>query len=287
MAFDINCMMDFLARRDVPWLTVQDLKQHPFLSSGEGPPVDLLILLGGITSTAPIEMVARAFREGCARQLMVVGGIGHSTEGLRRHISRHPIYHVIPTQDRPESHIIADVLKMLKVRDVLVEDRSTNCGNNASLALRVLEEKKLAVPLSVLLVQDPTMQRRSHESFVHAWRGLRTSFLSFAACLPYVRDDSAGSVTFVDKSHNDQWTIERFVELCLGEIRRLNDDSAGYGPQGAGFLGHVDIPDTAFKAFVHIGREYAVREANPNFATCNVSDHSVVKLDKQLRHSPR
>ena len=32
------------------------------------------------------------------------------------------------------------------------------------------------------------------------------------------------------------------MELLLGEIRRLRDDESGYGPQGAGFIGHVDIP---------------------------------------------
>ena len=30
--------------------------------------------------------------------------------------------------------------------------------------------------------------------------------------------------------------------MITGEIRRLQDNPQGYGPAGAGFIGHVDFP---------------------------------------------
>lgn len=38
------------------------------------------------------------------------------------------------------------------------------------------------------------------------------------------------------------WDVRRFISLLLGEIPRLRDDATGYGPQGKGFIDHVDIP---------------------------------------------
>lgn len=38
------------------------------------------------------------------------------------------------------------------------------------------------------------------------------------------------------------WKPERFFDLIMGEIPRLRDDEAGYGPMGKAFITHVDIP---------------------------------------------
>jgi hypothetical protein len=52
----------------------------------------------------------------------------------------------------------------------------------------------------------------------------------------------------------------------MGEIPRLSDDSDGYGPHGAGFIAHVDIPAEVLTAFTYLKRQYQVREANPVYA---------------------
>ena len=39
------------------------------------------------------------------------------------------------------------------------------------------------------------------------------------------------------------WDMERYVSLLMGETPRLTDDAAGYGPHGAGYIAHVDIPE--------------------------------------------
>jgi hypothetical protein len=52
----------------------------------------------------------------------------------------------------------------------------------------------------------------------------------------------AGSATVGDAREPAVWSRDRFVSLALGEVRRLRDDADGYGPRGAGFIGHVDLP---------------------------------------------
>ena len=63
------------------------------------------------------------------------------------------------------------------------------------------------------------------------------------------------------------WDMERYVTLLMGEIPRLTDDKDGYGPNGAGFIFHVNVPADVTNAFITL-KEYKkdfVREANPEF----------------------
>ena len=53
------------------------------------------------------------------------------------------------------------------------------------------------------------------------------------------------------------WPRERFYSLLMGEIRRLRDDESGYGPKGAGFIPHVDIPADVAAADVVLHRALA------------------------------
>jgi hypothetical protein len=93
---------------------------------------------------------------------------------------------------------------------------------------------------SVLLVQDPTMQRRTHESFRRSLRGTPdVTVLSYAPLVPDVSAPDFGEI----------WSMDRFTALVLGEVRRLHDDENGYGPRGAGFIDHVDIPTDVLDAY--------------------------------------
>lgn len=65
------------------------------------------------------------------------------------------------------------------------------------------------------------------------------------------------------------WDMERYVSLLMGEIPRLTDDAAGYGPHGAGYIAHVDIPEEVQTAFTLLKERFPhlIREANPAFAS--------------------
>lgn len=48
---------------------------------------------------------------------------------------------------------------------------------------------------------------------------------------------------------NGIWEDKRYLELLMGEIPRLRDNENGYGPNGKGFIVHVDIPREIEEAY--------------------------------------
>jgi hypothetical protein len=132
--------------------------------------VDCVILAGNcVLETA--EGAFCAVKGGVGPKLLITGGIGHATEVLRRKVAMHPAYRAMATEARTEAHILADVAERLWGIDrssILIEPDSTNSGENARFSLKVLENAGLPVR-TVLLVQDPTMQRRADATFRHVW----------------------------------------------------------------------------------------------------------------------
>lgn len=249
---NINKIAVFLARRDIKKLTKSN-----FLKTINNPQVDLLILLGNsIPYTA--KLAADVYVEDLAKMLMIVGGIGHSTEYLRENIIRIKKYKDISFKDRSESEILQDFICEYLARDIkkeiMLEKKSTNCGSNAQEALKLCIEKNLN-PKSILLIQDPTMQLRTYASFIKVWSSREVKFINFAPFIPLVEKDNE-SFKFVNANINGLWTQERFLSLILGEIPRLYDDEKGYGPRGKGFIVHVDIPDTVMKAYQSLSRKF-------------------------------
>jgi uncharacterized SAM-binding protein YcdF (DUF218 family) len=140
----------FLARRDVPRLELRE-------------PADVLVLMGSAVLES-VEVAARAFHSGATGRILVSGGIGHSTPHLYEAIALHPTYHVIDVAGRPESHILRDHLRVDPTA-IQMEDASSNCGENAELSRRQIQ-----AAASIVLVQDPTMQRRTHAAFERSFR---------------------------------------------------------------------------------------------------------------------
>ena len=221
---DLQVMSDFLARRDVAGLTE---------------PVDLIVLMGSAVIES-VEVVASAYQSGVAQRILISGGIGHSTRYLVEAIERRKLD--VATTGRPESHIFADLLRdQVDLDAITIEDQSTNCGQNAEFASRLITDEK-----AVVLVQDPTMQRRTHASFERACRDRRhLELISFAPVLPRAGTD-------VGDRPDAIWSTERFTSLVLGEIRRLRDDADGYGPRGRDFIDQIDVPADVLVAYHNV-----------------------------------
>ncbi|AIE86895.1 YdcF family protein [Fimbriimonas ginsengisoli] len=225
---DLNTVARFLARRD------------------ELEPVDLIVLLGS-SLLVTAKAAAEALDQGLADEILVSGGIGHSTPWLYESVRGCPDLNSIPVDGRPEAEIIADVLTVrhgVPAEKILIENRSTNCGSNALECKRLLADLGRS-PRSLLLIQDPTMQRRTHASFERSWRGeAAPQFISHAPFVPEMVDGVLHP--------EDQWPFERFLSLLLGEIPRLQDAPAGYGPKGRDFIEHVDIPREVMDAHARV-----------------------------------
>ena len=98
-----NTLIPFLAKRDISALSEAEL--------GKGyniPQADLLILLGN-SSLFVAEQAAKAYQQGLAKELMICGGLGHSTTFLEENIKRHPKYNDIPVGGRAEADMLKDI----------------------------------------------------------------------------------------------------------------------------------------------------------------------------------
>jgi len=228
----INLIGDFLAIRDkVP------------------EKVDALILLGS-SLIHHLEMVSDMYHLSRFKQLMIVGGIGHSTKFLYENLEAYPPFKKYLDRKQSEANIYSEILNSfykIPKESMIIENQSTNCGNNASFAYQKSIENNLSFE-HILLIQDPTMQRRTYASFLKEWKSKQVKFLNYAPIIPELAIGKNGQIYFKEPV-NPPWSIERYVELLMGEIPRLRDDEDGYGPKGAGYIGHVDIPDQVEAAY--------------------------------------
>lgn len=128
---------------------------------------------------------------------------------------------------------------------ILVEDQSTNCGQNASFSRRILDQAGYRAIENCMVVQDPTMMRRTKASFEKVYEDAPSpvSIISCPVFVPQVRLSHSGLLEYnTSVEPSGLWELSRFLGLIMGEVPRLRDDENGYGPSGRGFVSHVDIP---------------------------------------------
>lgn len=242
IADNLNTLGDYLAKRDLDFLTKKALIKKYDIEQA-----DLLILFGGSIAYG-CEIAGKAFREGIAKQLMIVGGEGHTTPFLRSAIAER--YPNILTENRMEADMIADFFHEkygLSQNDFFIEKESTNCGENASFSLKLAKEKGIS-PMTVILMQDSSMQLRMDATFKKEWREWNTKFIGYAAYRAHIII-KGDQLAFEDNNLWGMWSMEHYITLLLGEIPRLQDIPGGYGPNGKNYIIHVDIPHDVIQAF--------------------------------------
>ena len=253
----VNVLGAFCGVRDVPALTRAQLRG----AIGQEQ-ADVMALFGG-SILAGTEVLAGAMREGAAKKYVIVGGAGHTTQSLRDEIHRREPS--IETAGRPEAEIFAAYLaRRYGMRPDALECESTNCGNNITNLLALLEGKNIGMQ-SIILCQDATMQRRM-EAGLRKYRP-DVRIVNFASYQATVRA-SDGGLEYAEEI-DGMWDVERYMTLLMGEIPRLSDDEGGYGPKGRGFIAHVDVPQPVQEAFEQLRTAFSdrVRAADARFAT--------------------
>ena len=240
----INEIGEFLARRDIDELSVEALYNKYGITN-----VDILVLLGNAIPYS-IEVAYEAYTKGLCNKILISGGIGHSTELLRTAIKTSFKYNNIKTDDMSESDIFKDILinyYHIPEKDILIENQSTNCGDNAYKSIELLDNLNIDYK-SLMLIQDPTMQLRSYASFMKYINDKDIKIINFAPFIPLLDNN----MCFINKNIDGIWDIDRYLNLIAGEIPRLRDDENGYGPNGKNFIAHIDIPDHINNYYVEI-----------------------------------
>ena len=94
------------------------------------------------------------------------------------------------------------------------------------------------------------MQRRTFETFSYSWKQQNRDcqFTNWPVFKPKLVMTHAG-VKITGAQVPGVWDLDRYISMILGEIKRLHDDEFGYGPKGAGFISHVEIPEKVITAW--------------------------------------
>ena len=115
---------------------------------------------------------------------------------------------------------------------ILIENRSTNTGENVLFTKQLLAEKHLD-PQTFILVQKPYMERRSYATFRKVWPDKEALVTS-----PQVSLDE-----YLRRYSNEALSSDDVVSIMVGDLQRIRlyPDKGFQIPQ--------DIPDEVWDAF--------------------------------------
>lgn len=253
----VNILGEFCGPRDIPCLEKKALLDRYGIEKA-----DVFVLFGGAV-LAGGDVLAEAVEADIAGCYIIVGGEGHTTQTLRKNMQA--ALPGLSAEGLPEAVLFDRYLRMRTGRSAdFLETRSTNCGNNITNLLSLLEEEGVECS-SMILCQDSSMQRRMTAG-LKKYRSDITA-INYAACLP-VMEEKDGRLAYKTEIKG-MWEPMRYISLLMGEIERLSDTEPGYGPKGKGFIAHVDIPDRVLEAFDSLKEAFPdlARKADPRYGT--------------------
>lgn len=246
-----NCIIEFLAVRDIDQMS-KDALEKVF----NAPKADVIIALG---SDLPIvaETACELYKAGHGEKLMFCGGIGHSTINLKKKVAK---ILGVETDRLPESEAeiytcLAKDKYQIESSSILMDKTSTNTFENIKNAIQILKDHTIKHQ-NLILIQDPILQKRSYVTALDLF-DQRQKIINYAPIIPRLNPDGilVNDIPYL-------WEGKRLYELALGEVYRLRDDENGYGPNGKGFLRHVDVPEKVNRSFKIIAEkmpEYLTR----------------------------
>ncbi len=254
----INILADFCGKRDVDELS-QELLQERFGIRQ----ADVMILFGGSIPEG-CDVAGKALLRDVAKHFMIVGGVGHTTESLCQKIRE--TCPQIKTAGKTEADVMYEYMKKkYGIKDCMLERYSSNCGNNVTYALELLQKQGIEHK-SIIIMQDATMQRRMQAGFDKY--SPEVTVINYAAYSAQV-SAKGDKLVIVQDDIWGMWEVEQFITLLMGEIPRLTDDVNGYGPNGADYIAHVEVPMEVTEAFQYLKQEYGdyIRMADPLYAS--------------------
>jgi uncharacterized SAM-binding protein YcdF (DUF218 family) len=173
------------------------------------------ILVLGSHDTRVADRAADLYSEGWAPYVIFSGGLGRLTQEM---------------WTETEADLFAKIAidKGVPKEVILVENRSTNTGENILFVKNLLQEKNLD-PQTFIVVQKPYMERRSYATFKKNWPEK-----SFVVTSP--------KISFLDYP-NDEITLERVINIMVGDLQRIKIYPA------KGFQVYQEIPDDVWQVY--------------------------------------
>lgn len=151
------------------------------------------ILVLGSHDIRVAERGAELYLQGWAPLLIFSGGLGRLTE------------HMWTETEADKFANIAIKIGVPK-EAILIENKSTNTGENIINTQRLLKEHNLD-PQSFIVVQKPYMERRSYATFKKHWPDKKLIVTS-------------PQISFLDYP-NDEITLEKVIHIMVGDFQRI------------------------------------------------------------------
>jgi uncharacterized SAM-binding protein YcdF (DUF218 family) len=168
------------------------------------------------------ERGAQLFLAGWAPLLIFSGGLGAITKQM---------------WSEPEADQFARIAEAAGVpRDkILIENKSTNTGENVLFTKRLLAELQLE-PRKFILVQKPYMERRSYATFKKLWPEKEVVVTS-----PQVSFND-----YLAGYSNQELSIDDVVSIMVGDLQRIRLYPA------LGYQTYQEIPDDVWLAYTEL-----------------------------------
>jgi uncharacterized SAM-binding protein YcdF (DUF218 family) len=176
------------------------------------------ILVLGSHDTRVAGRGAELYLEGWAPLLIMSGGLGRLTKEL---------------WNETEAALFAKIAMKKGVPEdaILIEDRSTNTGENILFTQKLLEEKSISAE-SFIVVQKPYMERRSFATFKKWWPEKKLCVTS-------------PQLSFEDYP-TQELEMEKVINIMVGDLQRIK-----LYPE-KGFQVYQEIPEDVWQAYEHL-----------------------------------
>ena len=168
--------------------------------------------------TRVAERAAQLMLDGLGKYLVFSGGVGKLTQGMF---------------NKSEAEIFADIAKEMGVSSekILIEDKSTNTGENVRFTYDLLRGKGVEVD-TILLVQKPYMERRTYATFKKQWPDSDATIQVTSPQISYEEYMNSGDIS---KDH--------ILNVMVGDMQRIREYPK------LGFQIEQKIPDNVWYAY--------------------------------------
>ncbi len=181
-------------------------------------PADAIVVLCS-HDTVVAERAAQLFLDGLAPLVVFSGGLGSITKNL---------------WSEPEANQFARIAVRMGVSAdrILIENRSTNTGENVAFTRRLLADRGLDLR-RFIVVQKPYMERRAYATFRKVWPEAEVMVTS-----PRLSLDE-----YLGRYSHERLDADDVISIMVGDLQRIRLYAA------RGFQIPQEIPDDVWQAY--------------------------------------
>ena len=161
------------------------------------------------------DRAAELYLQGWAPLVIMSGGLGNFTQEMW-------------TESEADKFAAIAINKGVPAEAILVENKSTNTGENILFTQQLLTQKGLD-PQSFIVVQKPYMERRAYATFKKHWPD--KTLLVTSPQIPF------------DEYATDEIPAEKVINIMTGDLQRIKLYPA------IGYQVYQEIPDDVWSAY--------------------------------------